>query len=202
MPVQPQITLSPELVAELGIDNLNNAQHLATQSIDGAEWQIFRLKDRLSLMEDGRFAVFIHEKTEGRIVFICVVPGGRATLEDTARIAQLEYSIAANQILPTGVGYSSNPMPTVFIANYRGIGSMASREAVRKGTSASRQLMSNGNFRGLVLYSTERDIVSLMIDVTAKILGPNFQVAQSESDAFSLARQLLARPISKQTVGS
>lgn len=202
MPIQPQITLSPDILAELGIDSLNVAQHLATRSIDGVDWQIFRLKDRLGFMEDGRFSIFIHEKPEGRIIFICVVPGGKATLEDTARIAQLENAITANQMLPAGIGFSSLPMPTVFIANYRGIGSQASRDAVKKGTSASRQLMGNSNFRGLVLYTTERDIVSLMVDVTAKILGPSFQVAQSETDAFSIARRLLARPQAKEKLGS
>lgn len=202
MSPQPQITLARNILAEFEIESLDNAQHLGQRSFDGVDWHSYRLQDRLCVMEDGRFAVFIHERAEGRLVFICVLQGGKATLEDTARIAQLENAIAGGHALPEGVGFSPRSLPTVFIANYKGIGGFAGREAVRKGTAASRQLLSNSNFRGLVLYTPERDIVSLMVDITAKILGPSFQVAQNENEAFTIARQLLSKPSAKAKPGA
>ena len=202
MSTQPKITLASNILAALEISGLDGAQHLATRSLDGADWDIFRLKEKLCVMEDSRFAVFLQERREGRLVFICVLPGGRATLEDTARIAQLENAIVGGKLIPDGVGFDSRALPTVFIANYKGIGGFAGRDAVRKGTAASRQLLSNGNFRGLVLYTPERDIVSLMIDVTAKILGPSFHVAQNENEAFTIARQLLTKPQAKERPGA
>lgn len=199
---QPRITLAPKILAELEIDSLSNAQHLATKNMDGVDWEVYRLRDKLCLMEDGRFAAFIIEKPEGRLSFICVVQGGKATLEDTARIAMLENAIAGGKTLPEGMGFAPGPRPTVFIANYKGIGGFAGKDAVRKGTSASRQLLANSGFRGLVLYTPERDIVSLMVDITAKILGPSFQVAQNETEAFTIARQLLSRPSAQEKPGA
>ena len=202
MPTQPQITLASNILAEFEITSLDHVQHLGQRTLDGENWDLFRLKDKLALMEDGRFSVFIHEKAAGRLVFICVVPGGKATLQDTARIAQLENELAGGKSLPGGVGFTEASVPTVFIANYKGIGGFAGRDAVRKGTSASRQLLANSSFRGLVLYTPERDIVSLMVDITAKILGPSFQVAQNETEAFSIARELLSKPSAKEKPGA
>jgi hypothetical protein len=192
MPTPPlQITVAPNILAEFDLANLESAEYLTSQEIDGVSWNAFRVIDGLCVMEDDKFAVFVGEKPAGRIVFISVLPNGKATLEDTTRIARLENAIVSGEALPEDSGLQRTSIPTVFVVNYKGISASAGREAVRKGTAASRQLMRDPNFRGLILYTPSRDVASLMIDLTVKILGDRFQVAPNEEEAFVMALKKL-----------